>query len=93
MTVITKQDLLVEASQLISGQRAEDYGTARDNFGRIASMWQVILETEQITPAQVALCMAALKICRLVNTPDHKDSWIDTAGYIALGGELATEEV
>jgi|TARA_R110000851_G_scaffold75044_1_gene165526 hypothetical protein len=90
--MISKKDILLTADQLICGQRAQDYGTARENFERIATMWTVILKSEQITPAQVAMCMAALKLCRLVNTPDHADSWIDTAGYIALGGELATEE-
>jgi len=28
---------------------------------------------------------------RLAKTLDHADSWLDAAGYIALGGEIATE--
>ena len=34
--------------------------------------------------------MALLKIARASVTPEHIDSWIDGAGYLACGGELAT---
>jgi len=88
---VNRVDVLIGAEKLINGQRAQDYGDARDNFGRIAMMWTAILD-QDIEPEQVALCMAALKICRLVGTLDHSDSWMDCAGYIALGGELATAE-
>jgi hypothetical protein len=33
--------------------------------------------------------LAALKISRLVESPDHEDSWVDGAGYFALGAEVA----
>jgi hypothetical protein len=36
--------------------------------------------------------MALVKISRLVQTPDHEDSYVDGAAYIAIAGELATEE-
>jgi len=31
--------------------------------------------------------MIAVKLSRLIETPDHEDSWIDICGYAALGGE------
>ena len=34
--------------------------------------------------------MALLKIARASANPEHIDSWIDGAGYMACGGELAT---
>ena len=49
-------------------------------------MWSVILEKE-VTVAQVYQCMVAVKLCRLIETPDHADSWLDICGYGALGGE------
>ncbi|MFT5518600.1 MAG: hypothetical protein ACI9RI_000866 [Oceanospirillaceae bacterium] len=85
---MNKEDVLITASNLISGQRADDYGSLEDNFGRIAAMWGVILGND-VSTEQVALCMAAVKMCRLVNTPDHADSWVDLAGYAAIGSELA----
>jgi len=33
------------------------------------------------------MAMAAIKLARLVETPDHQDSWIDLAGYAAIGSE------
>lgn len=84
-----KEEILSTASGLISGQRAEDYGSLEDNFSRIAAMWGVILDTDYVSREQVALCMAAVKMCRLVNTPNHADSWVDLAGYAAIGGELS----
>lgn len=32
--------------------------------------------------------MMLLKIARLKNNPEHDDSWIDTAGYVALKNKL-----
>lgn len=83
--------VLSEAEQLINGDRAQAYGDPETNFGRLAQLWAPILGAE-ITPTQVALCLTQLKISRLINTPDHRDSYIDAAGYIALGAELAKEK-
>lgn len=33
--------------------------------------------------------MIAMKLSRLVQTPGHRDSWLDIAGYAALGHEIA----
>lgn len=83
--------ILDEATELVYGDRQNDYGSPRDNFGRIAQGWSVILG-QDITLPQVALCMAWLKIARLVQTPNHKDSFVDGAAYMALAGELASDE-
>lgn len=80
--------ILTEADALISGDRARDYGDARDNFGRIAALWSPILGVP-VSPAQVALCMVQLKVARLVASPGHRDSWADAAGYAALGARVS----
>jgi len=54
-------------------------------------MWSIILEKD-ITPAQVCLCMDAVKTTRLIKTPDHADSWADKCGYSAIGGEVSEKE-
>jgi hypothetical protein len=84
----TREQVLKEAEKLINGNRHEDYGSALENHERIAKMWEVILGNERITPSQVALCMGALKIARLAHDQSKTDSWIDLAGYAALGGEM-----
>mgnify|MGYP007020163034 FL=1 len=88
---MNRVDVLNQAEQLINGPRAKDYGDARENFGRVAQVWSALLD-QHIEPEQVALCMTALKMCRLAKTLDHTDSWIDAAGYIALGAEIATKD-
>lgn len=83
--------ILRTAGNLITGQRAKDYGDAGANFQRIANLWSPILGKD-VTPEQVALCMAQVKIARLITSPAHEDSWIDLAGYAALGGEIASTD-
>ncbi len=77
---LTPKTVLMEANDLIFGAREQDYGDAQKSFGRVAAMWAVILECD-VTPEQVCLCMAALKMVRLLHQPRHRDSVIDLAGY------------
>ena len=81
-----REQILDKAKVLISGERAKDYGDAYLNHKRIADLWSPILDKD-ITVEQVYACMIAVKVSRLIETPDHEDSWIDICGYAALGGE------
>ena len=81
-----RDQILDKAKILISGERAKDYGDAYLNHKRIAELWSPILNKD-ITVEQVYACMIAVKLSRLIETPDHEDSWIDICGYAALGGE------
>jgi|TARA_R110000824_G_scaffold160965_6_gene336076 hypothetical protein len=88
-----RDEILKEAENLINGDRAKDYGEAEVNFERIASGWNVIIEGAlnnpgYLTPKHVALMMDWVKTARLIETIDHDDSWVDKAGYSALGGEF-----
>ena len=81
--------VLVEAADLINGERAEEYGTPADNFARIAKGWEVILGVG-VTAEQVSLCMAWLKIARIAGGGKaSRDSFVDGAAYMALAAELA----
>lgn len=70
-----------EARRLVYGERAQTYGHPRGDFDKIAGLWAALLEIP-ITAEQVALMMAALKLARLSSTPTHRDSQVDTIGYI-----------
>jgi len=92
--VNTRTKILRTAESLITGDRANDYDTKDDatgNFNRIAKLWEPILGVE-ITATDVALCLTQLKVARLIVNPAKEDSWVDAAGYIALGGEIALKE-
>ena len=81
-----RDKILEAAAELINGTRAKDYGDAYENHDRIAKMWSVVLENE-VTVEQVYMCMIAVKLSRLMQTPYHEDSAIDICGYGALLGE------
>ena len=83
---MNRKEVLRKAESLVNGPRAKEYGDAHENHARIAQMWSVLLD-KPITIQQVYQCMVAVKLARLVVTPDHEDSWIDICGYGALGGE------
>ena len=81
-----RAEILAKAESMINGPRAKDYGDAYENHKRIAEIWSVILG-KQITVSQVYQCMIGVKLSRLIETPDHTDSWVDICGYSSLGGE------
>jgi hypothetical protein len=83
-----REVILDTAKELISGDREQTYGSAHESFNRIARLWEVILDTP-VTATDVARCMVAMKLSRLQGNDEHGDSWIDIAGYAALGAEIA----
>ena len=78
------------AETLINGPRAKEYGPAKFNHERIATIWSVILG-RCITPEQVVACMIGLKLARLAEDSTKDDSWVDIIGYAALGGEIVND--
>lgn len=85
---MNRTEILEQADRLISHDRAIDYGEAERSFGQIAALW-TIMTGHQFQLADVARCMIALKLVRLNSSPGKSDSWVDIAGYAALGGEIA----
>ncbi len=83
---------LETANRLITQDRAEEYGSARKNFGTIAALWSEFLGCD-ITPTQVSLMMVLLKIARAKVSPPKQDSYDDMCGYAALAAELAIGEL
>ncbi len=76
-----------EAHKLVHGHRAKDYGHPRFDFSAIAKVWTGLLqdllkEDAHIDPYRIAVLMSGLKLCRLVKSPGHHDSRVDTIGYM-----------
>jgi hypothetical protein len=80
-TLSAKQTILEEAGAAVDGSRQENYGHPAEDFARIASYWSTHLNGIGITPHDVALMMMMVKLSRLHNTPYHRDSLVDIAGY------------
>lgn len=88
----TRAEVLATAESLINGDRADTYGPPEESFGRIGRIWGAILNLPDIDPSTVALMMAGMKISRASGQLDHEDSYVDLAGYAALGAEMGTRE-
>lgn len=81
------QKIVDIAKSLVYGDRGETYGHPAEDYKRVALIWSGILGVE-ITPIQAIQCMVGIKLSRLSNTPDHRDSWVDIAGYAECGDRI-----
>ena len=82
-------DFLTEAKATIQ-DRGMDYGHPSDNMSRTARLWSAFLEVP-LTDYQVASCLALVKLARSMESP-KVDTYIDAAAYMAIAGQLHTEE-
>lgn len=87
---MNRGEILEEAARLTARDRQKTYGDPTVNHCRIADLWTTYLG-QQITPQQVAICMALVKVARLMET-ETEDSFIDLAAYAAIAGEIATNK-
>lgn len=83
---------ILSTSQRILEQRHNEYGDASASFVRIASIASLMLN-KSITTYDVSVIMMAVKMSRLVNNKNHKDSWVDLINYTAFAGQFAEDKV
>ncbi|MBP5326075.1 MAG: hypothetical protein J6Y86_11350 [Pseudobutyrivibrio sp.] len=91
---MTRKDILDKAAECVCGQREQDYGSPESNFKLIADLWNAYLNKyliADISPTDVTMMMALLKIARIRNGGGTGDSFVDLAGYAACGGEINSE--
>lgn len=82
-----RRTVLNEAANVVTGAREETYGGPEQSFGTIADLWSVYLG-RAVAPHDVAALLALLKLARLKHSGgQHRDSWVDLAGYAACGAE------
>lgn len=96
---LTRAAVLEKARACVCGEREQDYGSPEDSFGCIAELWEAYLRAAciapdsvvRVTPADVAMLMALLKIARVGTScvGGTADSFVDLAGYAACGAECA----
>lgn len=96
---LTRAAVLEKARACVCGEREEDYGSPEDSFGCIAELWEAYLRaaciapdaTVAVTPTDVAMLMALLKIARVGTSfvGGTADSFVDLTGYAACGAECA----
>ena len=87
-----RSEILDTAKTYVNVDRAAAHGDAEKNFGLIGRYWSAHLDTF-VGPEDVAVMMTLMKLARIKANPAHVDSWVDGCGYLACGGEIATEQV
>jgi len=86
---MNRADILTTAMQAVTVDRAATHGDAERNFNLIAAYWSAHLDYP-VSGTDVAVMMNLLKLARIKSNPAHADNWVDGAGYLACGGEIAT---
>lgn len=76
----TDENVCEEAIRLVHGDRGAAYGPPSEDFTRTAVIMSTILGME-VRPEQVPLLMIAVKLSRLVKSPEKRDSVADICGY------------
>lgn len=88
---MNREECLNSAREIVTKDRNNQYGAPEDNFGCIADMWNAYLGVDyQITPVDVAIMLALLKVARISTGTVKEDSFVDLCGYGACACELAT---
>jgi hypothetical protein len=72
-------------------ERERAYGPPDRSFSVLREFWSQALGQELSAP-QVVLLLALLKVSRLAWSEQQPDSWIDLAGYAAIGAYLQGRE-
>ena len=85
-----RSKILQSADTLVSKDRADEHGEAMHNFVAIGDLWNGYLGLNKfITPQDVPMMLALLKMARTKENPDNADNYRDLCGYGALAGEVS----
>ena len=87
----TRESILDAAKRCVCGDREQDYGSPEDNFSVIAALWTAYTGTD-VTPKDVAMMMALLKVARIKGGAGSEDSYVDLCGYAALAADMWRQE-
>lgn len=74
----------------VTADRRDVYGDPQDTYRRISTMRAIVDECDDPQIREI-LGMIITKVARLIQTPDHLDSWVDVAGYSRCGVMLLNE--
>jgi hypothetical protein len=72
-------NILLEANDLVSGERSAEHGHPAPNLDRIAALWHAAFGWD-VTGENVALAMVLFKVARAI-AGKTRDNLVDIAGY------------
>ena len=88
---MNRSDIINEADDAITKDRAATHGDAEDSFTDIATLWNWWIRkrgANLLSAFDVAMMMDLFKTVRAANNPSHTDNYIDKVGYTAIAGEI-----
>lgn len=91
--ISVREHCLDTAKKIVSGDRDKQYGGPENNFRKIARLWEEYLGFKGISPMDVGIMLALMKIARISSSGGKSmDSFVDLAGYAACAMECTAEE-
>ena len=92
---MTAQDILLDAAGIVSGPRQAQHGPQRQDFTKIADVWNAYIRIRRnpscpLDGEDVATMMELLKIARSQCGQFNADDYLDKCGYAGISGELAS---
>lgn len=73
-------DNLIQVNNMLTGEKAEEYGNPRTMFQNISKRWFDCDNAE----VEVAIMMAELKIERIKHDRTKEDSYLDAIAYLVM---------
>lgn len=73
-------DNLIQVNNMLTGEKAEEYGNPRTMFQNISKRWFDCDSAE----VEVAIMMAELKIERIKHDRTKEDSYLDAIAYLVM---------
>ena len=97
---MTRREILQAAHAAACARGQCRYGAPAGSFRVIAQLWEPYIRARcaspgadvTVSPEDVAMLMALLKIGRICTGDGEEKLYADLAGYAACGGEIATED-
>lgn len=85
-----REEILQEALALICGARQREHGDPVETHQNIAAMFNAATG-HNVDSYDVVIMHICTKLARIKTSPANRDSWVDIAGYAAIGFECAKE--
>ena len=85
------EEILRTAADLVSGPRKKQHGDVNEVFSRTSKLFFDMTGID-IHPLDCVGFMVCLKLARLGSKGLNMDNYIDACGYLALAGQLESED-
>lgn len=91
------EEIAAKAAELVGGNRARQHGDKRENFTKIATMWNAWMAIRRspsplLTARDTGALMVLLKLARMETGAHNIDDAQDLVGYAAIMGQIDDED-